>query len=131
LLRAVLSLHRAGLSRLVELLSKHGEVGRSVLRELLLDPALHSLFVLHDLHPSPVAERVAAGLAKVETYLKLNQSRVELVELSEGQRVLLKLSFAQAGCHTSPERLRRAVEEALYESAPDAGVLDIQMEMAS
>ncbi len=124
--RAVLDLHGAGLAKVTQLLSQHGATGFAVLNACAQDPLVHSLLLLHDLHPSPFADRVATGLSKVDTFLKLNGSSVELVSLADS-RVKVKILSNPAASRTSPDRLKGAVEQALVDAAPDAAAVEIDL----
>src|SRR4051794_24473887 len=70
--RSVLTLHAKGLERIRDMLASKGPLGWEVLNACAADPLVGSLFVLHDVHPAPFEERVAAALQKVATFLRLN-----------------------------------------------------------
>lgn len=124
--RALLDVHGAGLARIRDALVAKGKAGWEVLGECARDPLVGSLLVLHGLHPEPLEARVQAGLGKVETFLKLNRSTVQLLSLGE-ESVRLRIVADPAGLKTSPEKLRGAVEQALLEAAPDAPALHIEV----
>lgn len=90
------------------------------------DELLASLLMLHGLHPEPLEERVERALAKVRPVLERHSGDVELVSL-EGDVAHLRLLGACQGCPSSTETLRRHVEEALYEEAPDLAGYEVEM----
>ncbi len=124
--RAVLSLHAAGLKKMKALVAAQGAPGWAALDAWTKDPLVQSLLLLHDLHPEPFEARVAQGLSKVETFLRLNGSRAELLWAQEG-RVRLILHSDPSLARTPPEKLRGAVEQALVDAAPDAVAVEIEL----
>jgi len=124
--RALLDVHGAGLARIRDALVAKGKAGWEVLAECARDPLVGSLLVLHGLHPEPLEARVQAGLGRVETFLKLNRSTVQVLSLGR-EAVRLRIVADPAGMKTSPEKLRGAVEQALLEAAPDAPALHIEV----
>ncbi|HEY8212364.1 MAG TPA: hypothetical protein VIG99_33000 [Myxococcaceae bacterium] len=124
--RALLDVHGAGLGRIRDVLVSKGRVGWEILAECARDPLVGNLLVLHELHPEPLEARVQAGLGKVETFLRLNRSTVEVLSLGR-EAIRLRIVSDPAGVRTSPERLRGAVEQALLEAAPDAPSLHIEV----
>ncbi len=114
---AVLELHAAGLSRIVEVARAQGDAGQELIATLSGDALLCNLFTLHGLHPEPFEARVRRGLEKAAMYLKLTHSSVEVVALSHDS---VKLKLARSGDDgTTNDRVRNAVEQALREAAPD------------
>ena len=111
LVRTLLDLHAAGLGRVLDLAGR-----QSALAERLADDDLvSSLLLLHGLHPRPAAERVARGLERVRPLLRSVGGDVELIEADEAV-VRLRLRGESAPA------LRKVVEEAVTEAAPDAAL---------
>jgi Fe-S cluster biogenesis protein NfuA len=115
LVRALVELYGAGLSRIVALA---GEPGSELLRRLADDPVVAGLLVLHQLHPASTQERVAGALARVRPYLGSHAGDVELLEVDDGV-VRLRLTGSCHGCPSSEATVRDAIERAIAESAPE------------
>jgi hypothetical protein len=124
LVQAVLELHGAGLSRLLEVASEHGEVGRALAESFLRDELVASLLLLHDLHPHDLATRAGAALDRVRAQLGAQGCKVELIEAAGGV-VRARLERTTRVHGTSAEGLRAAVVEALSAAAPDAEAIEV------
>ena len=127
LVQSVIELHGAALRRLID---KCLEIpnGERLLEEVLQDGLVASMFLLHSLHPDDIETRVLRGLEGVRPYLKSHGGDCELVSVRDGI-VRLKLHGTCGSCPSSSLTLKNAVEEALYEAAPD--ILEIVAENAS
>jgi hypothetical protein len=113
LVRALLDLHAAGLARMLDLVAPPAEPGVNTTERFVRDRLVSSLLLLHGLHPVPVADRVARALGRL--------GDVELLEAT-AQRVRVRLR----GDPAAEASLRRAVEEAVVESAPDVAAVVIE-----
>jgi Fe-S cluster biogenesis protein NfuA len=127
LVQAVIQLHGAALQRMIDkcLETKDGE---RVLNEVLQDDLVASVFLLHSLHPDDMETRVLRGLEAVRPYLKSHGGDCELVSVHDGI-VRLRLHGTCGSCPSSSLTLKNAVEEALYDAAPD--ILEIIAENAA
>jgi hypothetical protein len=115
LVAAVLELHAAGLERVVGVAAKNP----GLLEELLNDPAVASLLVLHDLHPVPLDVRVAQALQTIAPAFEAEGVRP--LSTVEGKRVRVRLT-AGAGGPASDRRLELRVRQTLLEAVPDAEI---------
>jgi Fe-S cluster biogenesis protein NfuA len=117
LVRSVVELHGAALQSLIDrcLATPDGE---RVLNEVLQDNLVSSMFLLHSLHPDDIETRVLRGVESVRPYLKSHGGDCELIAVDEGI-VRLRLHGSCGSCPSSSLTLKNAVEEALYEAAPD------------
>jgi Fe-S cluster biogenesis protein NfuA/nitrite reductase/ring-hydroxylating ferredoxin subunit len=111
-LRSVTALYGEGLARVV------ARVGPVTAADLADDGLLGHLFVVHDLHPVPLGERVARALDAVRPYLRSHGGDVELLAL-DGAAVRVRLTGSCRGCPSSALTLRRAVEDAIGRAAPE------------
>jgi Fe-S cluster biogenesis protein NfuA len=126
LVQSVVELHGAALQRLIDRCLETAE-GERVLTAALEDNLVAGMFLLHSLHPDDIETRVIRGLEAVRPYLKSHDGDCELVSVRDGI-VRLKLHGSCGSCPSSSVTLRDAVEEALYEAAPD--ILEIVAENA-
>jgi Fe-S cluster biogenesis protein NfuA len=136
LVQLLLDLHRQGLARILEIAGQNGpgqnsagtngaSVGLgSLIQRLAADERVAPLLLLHDLHPVDLSTRVEQALEKVRPLLRSHGGDVELTDLSDGV-VKLKLEGSCHGCPSSSITLRNAIEEAIFEFAPDVARLEV------
>lgn len=117
LVKSVIELHGAALQHLLEVLSKTPE-GEHVLNEALKDDLVASMLLLHGLHPDDIETRILQGIENVRPYLKSHGGDVEFAGVRDGI-VHLRLHGSCGSCPSSSITLKSAVEDALFEAAPD------------
>ncbi len=122
LVQCLLELHGAGLATMLHLTSQATEAGRPLIDAFAADGLVASLLLLHGLHPVDIETRVRTALEKARPYLRSHGTEVELLGVTEGV-VRLRLHGDRAA---SAETLRRAVQEAVYDSAPDAAAVEVE-----
>jgi len=88
------------------------------------DPVVSQLLMLHGLHPVDLPTRVERALEKVRPLLHSHGGDVELLGIENGL-VRLRLEGSCHGCPSSTMTLKNAIQEAIYEFAPDIGGLDV------
>ena len=89
------------------------------------DELVGSLFLLYNLHPLDLDTRVRQALDRVRASLQLNGSDIELLGIVEGM-VRLRVQEPADGGSLSMSSIRRAIEEAIYQMAPDVQSLEIE-----
>jgi Fe-S cluster biogenesis protein NfuA len=117
--RLLVTLYGEALGHVLEAVREAGEPGREVLRRLTDDPLVSGLLVVHDLHPDDLATRVSEALETVRPYLGSHAGDVELLEVTAGDVVRLRLSGTCDGCPASSVTLTTTVETAIRERAPE------------
>ncbi len=127
LLRSVMDLHGAAVSRIVELLDAT-EAGRASLARLGADPLICGVLVLYGVHPMPLEERLARALENLAPQLRKHSGSAELIDVSEGV-VRVNLQSSGHGCGNSPDALRTMLEQAILEAAPE--VVEVAVEGAA
>lgn len=126
LIQTLLELHGLGLERMLDLIWESGESGQTIIDDhLAQDKLVSSLLLLHGLHPLPLETRVLQALAKVQPYLASHGGNVELLSTADGV-VRLRLRGSCEGCAASAMTLKYAIEEAIYEAAPDAVAIEAE-----
>ena len=118
LMQSLMDLHGAAMARLIEVLSETGDTGRNSLASLGADPLLCGLMVLYSVHPLSLEERVHRAVERVRPQVQKQGGKVELLDVSDSQ-VRVSISSTGNGCHSSPEALKAAVEQAIREAAPE------------
>jgi len=120
-----MDLHGAGIERMMEIAFEAGAANGELIDRFADDDLVASLLLLHGLHPLDIETRVAQALDKVRPYLRSHGGNVELLGISEGV-VSLKLQGSCNGCASSAMTLKLAIEEAIYQAAPDVTALEVE-----
>ncbi len=118
LVRSLMDFHGAGLERLMEIAAQTGETGLNIIDDFGRDELVGNLLLLYGLHPVALETRVMQALDKVRPFLRSHGGSVELLGVDEGV-VRLQMQGSCAGCPSSAMTLKSAIEEAIYEVAPD------------
>ena len=105
------------------LMSMHGQ---PLIESFARDEKVRSLLLLYDLHPHSLETRVHQALEKSRPYLHSHGGEVELVDIDDAGGVTLRLSGSCDGCHSSAAALKLAVENAIYEAAPDVSAIRVE-----
>ncbi|HJZ57009.1 MAG TPA: NifU family protein [Gemmataceae bacterium] len=119
LVRALLDLHAAGLTRVLDMTGTDG--GPGLTDRLVGDPLVSSLLLLHGIHPAPVQTRVAEALKRLRPQLRTQGGDAELL-LAGDDLVRIRLRGERGA---GPE-LQALIESALMESAPDATAIEFE-----
>ncbi len=125
LLQVVLDLHGTGLARLLELVSEAEEAGQKLLNALAKDEQVRALLLLHGVHPQDLESRVRKAVDTMRPFLGTQGIQIELSSVAEG-KVRLRLQGNWQGQQLATEALRRELEEAIFEAAPDAAGIEIE-----
>ena len=124
LVQLVLELHGGGLARLLEIVAGGGE-GRVLLERLALDEQVKGLLLLHGLHPEPLEARVHKVVERLRPHLAVLGVTVQAAGL-DGGALRLELSCAGNGGLARAQTLRREIEDAVFDAAPDVAGIDIR-----
>ena len=117
LVQSVLEFHRSGIQRLVQIISSEGEGAGSLLEKIAGDQLVASLLTLYGSHPLSVETRIRQAVDRLNSHSLLHSCTVELLGIRD---LVVRLRLVQdQNCHSSPQILRTAIQEALYEAAPD------------
>ncbi len=119
LVQSLMELHGAGIERMMEIAAQDEEIGLKIIDDFGRDDLVGSLLLLYGLHPVAFETRVQQALEKVRPYLRSHGGNVELLGVEEGV-VRLQMQGSCSGCPSSAMTLKSAIEEAIYEAAPDA-----------
>lgn len=119
IVRALLELHGAGLERVISIIAQAGGAGAPLMRRLADDDLIAGLLLLYDLHPDDDETRIRRALDKVRPYLRSHGGNVELIDITSEGAVRLRLDGSCKSCPSSAMTLKLAVENAVYEAAPN------------
>jgi Fe-S cluster biogenesis protein NfuA len=123
LVRALMELHGAALERMLATIRRNGAAGGTIVDQLSRDELVASVLLLYDLHPVDLDTRVRGALEKSRPYLKSHGGNVELVAIDESGVVRLRMQGSCHGCPSSAVTLKLAIEQAIYEAAPDVSAI--------
>jgi Fe-S cluster biogenesis protein NfuA len=125
LVQTLLDYHGAGLARMLEVIAQAEASGQSLIETLSRDDLVGSLLLLYGLHPLDLEARVRRALEKVRPYLQSHGGNVELIGTAGGA-VRLRMQGSCNGCPSSVLTLKNAIEEAVYEAAPDVTAMEVE-----
>ena len=120
---AIEAFHRMGLLSIVRAL-RNDPRGKELLFELVDDPAVHALLLLHSIIRQDPMTRAQKALDTVRPYLHSHGGDVELIELREGIAVV-RLQGSCNGCSMSAVTLREGVEEALVSGVEEITGIEV------
>jgi len=126
LVQSLMEFHGAGLERMLEIVHDSRGSGPSVIETLGRDELVRSLLLLYGLHPDALETRVLQALEKTRPYLKSHGGNVNLVAVDDSGAVTLRLEGSCHGCPSSSATLKLAVEEAIFDAAPDVTAIIVE-----
>jgi Fe-S cluster biogenesis protein NfuA len=116
LVQALMTLHGACLERMLEVVGQSGEAAKSIIDTFASDGVVKSVLLLYGLHPVDIKSRVVEALEKMR---RSHSGTVSFVGIDEQGMVTLRMGAKSEGCGSSASGLKQAVEQAIYEAAPD------------
>jgi Fe-S cluster biogenesis protein NfuA len=122
LVEALMALHGACLERMLEIVDKTGAAGKSIIETFGRDDIVKSVLLLYGLHPVDLRARVLEALDKTRPYLRKNGG-VSFVGIDDAGVVTLRMEGQNDGCQSSAASLKRSVEQAIHEAAPDVSAI--------
>ncbi len=125
LVQLLMELHGTGLERILEVVFQSGDSGPRIIDELGEDRLVSSLLVLYGLHPDELQTRVERKLAQMDSQLHKMGAEAKLVSVNGGD-VRVQVKVEGHGCGSTSRTVQAAVEEAIYEAAPDLTLLTIE-----
>jgi Fe-S cluster biogenesis protein NfuA/nitrite reductase/ring-hydroxylating ferredoxin subunit len=131
LVRALMEMHGAALERMLTVIGRNGAAGATIVDQLTRDELVASVLLLYDLHPVDLETRVRGALEKTRPYLKSHGGNVELVGIDEHGGVRLRMQGSCHGCPSSAVTLKLAIEQAIYEAAPDVSAIVVEGQPAN
>jgi Fe-S cluster biogenesis protein NfuA len=123
LVSLVLEFHGGCLERMMQMVSQAGEAGEHLIDRFDRDDLVRGLLLLHGVHPLSFEARVRRALDKSAPALSAHGARVELLSVEDGV-IQLQLIGNLKGCGAAGAKT--ALEEAMYEAAPDLGGLIVK-----
>jgi Fe-S cluster biogenesis protein NfuA len=118
LVSALMALHGACLERMMEVIGKAGAAGKSIIESFARDEMVRSVLLLYGLHPVELKTRVLEALAGTSADVR-SQGSVSFVSLDEAGVLTLRVETKAGSCQSTGATLKHAIEQAVYEAAPD------------
>ncbi|MGA9563919.1 MAG: hypothetical protein WBS19_00205 [Candidatus Korobacteraceae bacterium] len=125
LVHLLMEMHGSALERMLEIIFQSSDGGTRVIDELGQDPLVSSLLVLYGLHPEELQTRVERKLAEVRSRLYKMGAEATLVAVN-GSDIRVRVSIEGHVCGSTTQNVKAAVEEAIYEAAPDLTSLVVE-----
>jgi Fe-S cluster biogenesis protein NfuA/nitrite reductase/ring-hydroxylating ferredoxin subunit len=119
LVRLLLGLYGDGLSRIMAAVAAQGPAGAGLQAELLADPVVEGLLLLHDLHPLDTDTRIQQALDRVRPYLGSHAGGVEYLGVDADGVARLRLAGNCHGCPSSTVTVQLAITGAVEDAAPE------------
>jgi Fe-S cluster biogenesis protein NfuA/nitrite reductase/ring-hydroxylating ferredoxin subunit len=126
LVQLLMELHGAGFERMLEIVNQKAASGPSIIEALGRDDLVRSLLLLYGLHPDSLEARITQALEKTRPYLKSHGGNVNLIGVDDAGAVTLRLEGNCHGCPSSSATMKLAVEEAIYDAAPDVTAIIVE-----
>ena len=126
LVQLLMEFHGAGIERMLAVVHQTAPSGSIVIDALGRDDLVRSLLLLYGLHPDGLETRVTQALEKTRPYLRSHGGNVNIVTVDDSGVVTLRLEGNCHGCPSSSATLKLAVEEAIYDAAPDVTAIVVQ-----
>src|SRR3979490_3301518 len=123
LVRSLMELHGEGINRLLEIVADD-QSGQGIIDTMGQDQLVGGLLMLYGLHPVAFESRVRNSRDRVRPYLKSHGGNVDLLSVDDGV-VHLQMQGSCHGCPSSAMTLKLAIEEAIYEAAPDVAEIRV------
>jgi Fe-S cluster biogenesis protein NfuA len=123
-----MDLHGEGLRRMMEIVRQTAGAESEIIRSFARDEVIAGLLLLYGLHPLDFETRVLEALERVRPYLRSHGGSVELLAVTGGD-VRLRLEASNHGCGSPAQALKKAIEDAIYEAAPDLTSLEVEAGM--
>jgi len=120
LVSCLVELYGAGLAKITSIV---GEADPALMDQLVADPLVESLLLVHDLHPLDTSTRVRRAVEEVLPQLGSHAGDVEYLGLDESG--VLRLRLEQRGC--SAETVRDLIEKAVTGAAPEAAGVVVEV----
>jgi Fe-S cluster biogenesis protein NfuA/nitrite reductase/ring-hydroxylating ferredoxin subunit len=135
LVRTLVDLYGEGLAHVMHIAANSADSAKSadfgddggggIVGQLIADPLVASLLLVHDLHPLDVDTRIQRALDDVRPYLGSHAGGVEYLGVDDEGVVRLKLEGSCHGCPSSTVTVRLAIEKAIQEAAPETVRVDV------
>ena len=125
LVQLLMEMHGSAVERMLEVIFHSSDAGAKVIDKLGEDPLVGSLLILYGLHPEAVQTRVEKKMKQVRSQLFKMGAEVTSLAVT-GSDVRVCVNIRGHACGSTTHNVRAAVEDAIYEAAPDLTSLTVE-----
>ena len=130
LVQRLMEFHGAGIERMLEIIHKDGAAARLRHRRSRAGPSLFAAFCCFTGFTPTASKPACSKRSKRRArILNLMAGNVSLIGVDDAGAVTLRLEGSCHGCASSSATLKLAVEEAIYEAAPDVTAIIVEGEV--
>jgi Fe-S cluster biogenesis protein NfuA len=123
--QTLMEFHGAAVAGMIEHVATAGEAGREIITRFGNDDLVSSLLLLYGLHPADFDTRVRQALDKARGAVKSNGGTLELLSVNDGV-VRVRVERSGHGCGSTAGKIKAAIEDAVYERAPEVMGIEIE-----
>jgi Fe-S cluster biogenesis protein NfuA len=124
LVQLLMDVHSQGLERMMEVILESHESGDALIERLGKDDVTGGLLLLYSLHPDALETRVLKAVEQLGSRLRKLSCAIELLSI-EGAAVQVRLIAKSHSCGSSRKEMQAAIENGIYELAPEVTSLEI------
>ncbi len=123
MVQLLMDVHGTALNRMMEIAFESGAAGSGIIAKFGNDPMVRNLLLLYSLHPDDLETRILQAVENAGRQLRKLDAKVEVLSMQEGN-LRLRLQTSGHACGSTAAKLQAAVEECVYEMAPDLASLE-------
>lgn len=116
----LMDLHGSAIKRMMDIISQSGV--QKLINSLANDELISSILLLYSLHPIDIETRVKQALEKISPYFSSQNITVNLLGINQG---VVKIELVGNYKGSSALSVKLAIEEAIYQVAPDIESIEI------
>jgi|GraSoiStandDraft_50_1057286.scaffolds.fasta_scaffold167765_1 Fe-S cluster biogenesis protein NfuA len=120
LVRSVMDLHQSALERMLDVIEQTSAEPSRIIENFVQDPLIHSVLMLHDLHPHDLETRITRALAQLQPKLQRHKAEAKVISVADRMvHVFLEVAPQHS---SSSATLKSSIEQVLTDAAPDAQI---------
>jgi len=125
MVQSLMDLHGAVLEKALDIVAEAGDPGMAIIDRLGKDSLVSSVLILYGLHPDDIATRVEKAVDRLRSQLRKQGCEIELLGVNDGA-IRIHVEAGSHTCGSTAKTVQAAVEEAIYDTAPDLVSLVIE-----
>ncbi|MGA9882274.1 MAG: NifU family protein [Candidatus Acidiferrales bacterium] len=131
LVQSMMAFHSKAIERMLEITRGADQGGNQLIEEFGRDECVRNLLLLYGAHPMDLRTRVAEEIEKLRPNLRSHGGDVKLLEVNDSGNVTLRLIGNGEQHRLTAAKLRSAIEEAIYNGAPDVTLVSFEGAVSS
>jgi Fe-S cluster biogenesis protein NfuA len=125
MVQSLMDLHGAVLEKALDIVAEAGDPGMAIIDRLGKDSLVSSVLILYGLHPDDIATRVEKAVDRLRSQLRKQGCEIQLLGVNDGA-IRIHVEAGSHTCGSTAKTVQAAVEEAIYDTAPDLVSLVIE-----